>query len=219
MTIAQDTYVSFHYTLKDVEGNVIDSSEGKSPLSYIHGKGMLIQGLENALEGKTAREKFQVTIQPSDAYGEYNDRLVLDIPKNQFEDGSPIEIGMPFQAQMPDGTPVIVHIKNISGDTITVDGNHELAGKTLVFDVGIVEVRESTEEERNPHKCGGCGGCGDCGGTGHNHEGECGGRGEGGCSGCGGEGHNCDGECEGDCHEEGHRKGKCARECKRKDEH
>ncbi|MBD5413257.1 MAG: peptidylprolyl isomerase [Treponema sp.] len=185
MTITKDMYVSFHYTLKDVEGNIIDSSQGKNPLSYIHDSGMIIQGLEKALEGRIVGEKFTVTVSPQDAYGEYNDRLILSIPRDQFEDGSPIEVGMPFQAVMPNGTPVIVRIKEISGDTITVDGNHELAGKTLVFDIEIVEVRESTEEERNPPHCGGCGGCGGCG---NNCGEECGG--------------NCKGECDGNCKNE-----------------
>lgn len=186
MKITKDAMVSIHYTLHDAEGNELDSSSGKSPLQYVHGNGMLIPGLEAMLEGKEPGVKFKAVIEPAEAYGEYNDRLVVEVPREQFEEGAPIEVGMQFQAGTPDGQAVIVRVIEVTDKMVKVDGNHELAGKQLTFDVEVVDVREATEEElASMGGCGGCGGncgggCGGCGGD----EGESCGCG-GGCSGCG----------------------------------
>ncbi|MBQ5998963.1 MAG: peptidylprolyl isomerase [Treponema sp.] len=184
MKIAKDTMVSIHYTLHDSEGTELDSSVGKEPLQYVHGNGMLIPGLEKMLEGKEPGLKFKAVIEPKDAYGEYNDKLVVEIPREQFETGAPIEVGMKFQASTADGQVVIVRVIEVNEKNVKVDGNHELAGKQLTFDVEIIDVREATEEELA--SMGGCGGCG----------GHCGG----GCGSCGGEddgGCGCNGNCGG----------------------
>lgn len=169
MKIEKDKFVSINYTLKDENGIELDSS-GKEPLDYIHGNGMLISGLEKELEGKEPRDKFHVVVKAKDAYGEYNENLIAELPKNQFGDADSIEIGMAFQALSEDGTPFIVHVVNITDETVTIDGNHELAGKDLSFDVEIVNVRDATEEDFTRNCSCGCGGnCGGC---------------EGGCSSC-----------------------------------
>ncbi len=172
MKIEQNKWVSIHYTLKDDNGNILDSSVGKEPLGYLHGNGYLIFGLENELEGKNPGDKFTAVIQPKDGYGEYDERLIIDVPRTQFETNQPIEVGMQFQVMTNQG-PSIVKVVEVGDEKIKIDGNHELAGKTLHFDVEVVEVREPTEEELNPVGCGGgCGGCGGCG--------------DGGCDSCGG---------------------------------
>lgn len=178
MKITKDTMVSIHYTLHDAEGNELDSSSGKEPLQYVHGNGMLIPGLEEMLEGKEPGLKFKAVIEPKDAYGEYNDKLVVEVPREQFETGTPIEVGMKFQAGTADGQVVVVRVIDVNDKIVKVDGNHELAGKQLTFDVEIVDVREATDEELA--SMGGCGGCG----------GHCGGEDDGcgcngGCGGCG----------------------------------
>ncbi|MCR4580592.1 MAG: peptidylprolyl isomerase [Treponema sp.] len=176
MKIEKNKWVSIHYTLKDDDGNQLDSSVGKEPLGYLHGNGYLIFGLENELEGKNPGDKFTAVIQPKDGYGDYDPRLIVDVPRSQFETEMPIEVGMQFQAMTAQG-PSIVKVIEVGDDKIKIDGNHELAGKVLHFDVEVVEVRDATEEELNPRgcgggSCGGCGGgCGDCGGCG----GDCGG--------------------------------------------
>ena len=175
MKIEKNKFVSIHYTLTDADGNQLDSSVGKSPLGYVQGNGMLIPGLEAQLEGKEAGAKFQAVVQPADAYGEYNEQLIATLPKSQFDGVGDIEIGMAFQATGEDGMPFIVRVVNVTDDSVTIDGNHELAGKTLTFDVEVVEVRDSTEDDFNTG-CG-CGCGGDCGGCGD------GGCGEG-CVGC-----------------------------------
>lgn len=178
MKIEKDKMVAIHYTLTDKDGKVLDSSEGKTPLEYLHGNMMLISGLEAQLEGKEEGEKLHCVIEPKDAYGEFDPRLVVEVPKSQFDDGMPLEVGMAFQAQASNGGVMLVRIAKIEGDTVTVDGNHELAGQQLTFDVEVVGVRDATEDELNG-ACGcGCGCGGDCGG-------DCEGGCEGGCGGCG----------------------------------
>lgn len=190
MKIAQDKWVAIHYTLTGDDGKEIDSSIGSAPLGYVHGRGYLIPGMEAALEGKEPGEKFSTVIEPKDGYGEYDKELVMNVARNQF-DGE-VEVGMMFQVMTPQG-PAIVRAVEVGPDIVKIDGNHELAGKNLHFEVEVVEVRDATEEELNPRGCGGCGGgCGNCGGDGCDGDCNCG---DGGCGGdC-----NCgDGGC-GNC--------------------
>lgn len=165
MKVSKDKVVQIHYTLTDSNGIQLDSSEGKEPLEYIQGNNMLISGLEAKIEGTEAGEKFTVTIPAKEAYGEYDDRLLLEVPRKQFDYDGDIEIGMPFQAMSPNGGMMIVHVVNVTDENVTVDGNHELAGKDLTFDVEIVSVRDATQEELDAlvNGCGcGCGCEGDC---------------------------------------------------------
>ena len=167
MCIAKNRMVKIHYTLKDTDGVLIDSSSGLAPFEYLHGNGNLIPGLEAELEGKNPGDAFTVTVLPKDGYGEYDPKLHIEVPRDQFDTGSPLEVGMKFQAQTAGG-PMTVTVQNITDTTVTVDGNHELAGKTLVFDINVVDVREATDEELMPEVsgCGGScnGGCGGCSG-------------------------------------------------------
>ena len=181
MKIENDKWVEIHYTLKDDNGNQIDSSVGNEPLGYVHGRGYLISGLENLLAGHEPGDKFSARIEPKDGYGEYDERLIVEINRSQFEFDGEIEVGMPFQVMTPSGLS-IVHVTKVEGDKITVNGNHELAGKILNFDIEVVGVRDATEEELAPSSScgGGCGGCGGCGG------GDC-------SSGCGDCGSGCGG--------------------------
>lgn len=178
MNIAKDKMVQIHYTLTDDEGKTIDTSIGSEPLEYLHGNGNLIPGLEKELEGKAAGDKLAVVVPPAEGYGEYSDKYVVEVPRTQFDSSVPIEVGMRFQADTAAG-PMIVRVIKLTDDKVTVDGNHELAGKNLHFDVEVVSVRDATEEELTPKSCGGeCGSCGGCGGEG---EGSC----ESGSCGCG----------------------------------
>ena len=160
MIIEKNKVVAIEYTLKGEDNNVIDSSDNLGPLDYIHGYGNLIPGLEAELEGKKAGDSFSVTIAPADAYGERSDDLIMEVPRTNFEADAAIEVGMQFQAGHQ-----IVTVTKIEGDSVTIDGNHELAGKSLHFDVKIDSVREATDVEiaemMNPHGGCGCGGCGD----------------------------------------------------------
>lgn len=146
MQVSENKFVSIHYTLRNDAGEVIDSSAGRAPLSYLHGIGSIIPGLERALEGKTSGDHIDVSITPEGAYGERNEALVQAVPRSAFEGVEEIEPGMQFQAQTPAGSQILT-IVEVQDDQVVVDGNHPLAGKTLHFSVEIIEVREATEEE------------------------------------------------------------------------
>nr|WP_298250202.1 peptidylprolyl isomerase [uncultured Halomonas sp.] len=146
MQIAQNSVVAFHYTLTNDAGEVLDSSEGREPLTYLHGAGNIIPGLEKELEGRVAGDKLNATIAPAEGYGEKQDQLVQEVPRDAFQGVESIEPGMQFQAQT-EGGPLMVTVTQVGGDTVTVDGNHPLAGQTLNFDVEVASVREASDEE------------------------------------------------------------------------
>lgn len=159
MTIQANTVVSIHYTLTDDDGVQLDSSQGKEPLTYLHGAGNIIPGLEDALEGKKAGDSLKVAIQPAEAYGEYQDGLVQQVPRELFDQGQDLQPGMRFQAQTDNG-PMSVIITDVTDDSVSVDANHPLAGKTLHFDVSVETLRNATDEEvshGHPHSEDGCG--------------------------------------------------------------
>ena len=147
MQIAANKAVSIDYTLTNADGEVLDSSNGGAPLVYLQGAGNIIPGLEKALEGKQAGDAVNVTVEPAEAYGEFNAELIAVLGRNMFEGVDELEVGMQFHASGPDGSMQIVTIKALEGDEVTVDGNHPLAGEQLTFDVKVIEVREATEDE------------------------------------------------------------------------
>ncbi len=146
MQIGKNKVVGIDYKLTDGSGNLIDSSEHHGPLYYIQGTGSLIPGLEAALEGKNPGENLVVTIAAKDGYGEKNDSLCQQVPRAQFESAEGLEVGMQFEVETEQGE-LVVTVTKIEGDTITVDGNHPLAGMDLHFDVTVKEVREPSAEE------------------------------------------------------------------------
>ena len=146
MQVAPRTVVSIEYTLTDEDGGVIDTSNGGDPLSYVHGVGAIIPGLEAALHGRASGDRVAVTVEPSDGYGEHDPQLVQDVHRSQFPPDADLEVGMQFQASGPGGSRVVT-VVGVEGDRITLDGNHPLAGATLCFDVTVVAVRAATEQE------------------------------------------------------------------------
>jgi len=166
MQIADKTVVTIHYTLTDSEGKVLDSSqedENGEPLSYLQGAGMIVPGLEAALFGKSEGDRVKVSLPPEAGYGQRQESLVEKVPRDQFPAGD-LEIGMHFRAHGPHGGRVLTVVA-LDQDTVTVDGNHPLAGATLNFDVAVVSVRAATPQDLHgpdfdSHACGGCTGCG-----------------------------------------------------------
>ena len=148
MTITKDKVATIHYTLKDDQGTLIESSVGKEPLLYLHGTGNLITGLENALEGRKKGETVKVTVAPAEGYGDRDNELVEEVAKDEFESDEELEIGKEFQYDDEEGNVYHVRITAIGEQTITVDGNHPLAGKTLNFEVEIIDIRDATKEEK-----------------------------------------------------------------------
>ena len=147
MLIADQHVVAIDYTLTNEAGEVMDSSAGSEPLVYLHGAGNIIAGLENALTGKTVDDELEVSIEPENAYGEYNAELITTLGREMFEGVDQLEVGMQFHASAPDGGMQIVTIRDIDGEEVTIDGNHPLAGQQLNFKVKIISVRAASEEE------------------------------------------------------------------------
>lgn len=146
MNIAEQRVVSIHYEVKDEDGVVVDSSEGREPLVYLHGHKNIIPGLEKALDGLDVGEAFDVTVTPDEAYGDYQDGLVQSVPKDAFQGVEKVEEGMVFTAQTQGG-PLQVTVTQVEDETVTVDGNHPLAGKSLSFKGEVADVREASAEE------------------------------------------------------------------------
>ena len=145
-SIGKHSVVEIHYTLKNPEGEVMDSSAGGTPLMYLHGTQGLIPGLEKELDGKKVGDSSQAVIPPELAYGEADPALIHTIDKAMFRGVETIEPGMLFTAQGEQGQQHI-RVQSVDGDKVTIDGNHEMAGKTLHFDVEVLSVRDATEEE------------------------------------------------------------------------
>ena len=147
MSIKDNSAVSFHYSLTEDEGQQLDSSAGKEPLAYLHGAGNIIPGLENALTGKAVGDSMTVAVSAAEGYGEVQQELIQDVPRTSFQGVEQIEVGMQFEAQTGQGGTVPVTVTAVTDETVTVDGNHPLAGKNLNFDVSIEAVRDATAEE------------------------------------------------------------------------
>jgi FKBP-type peptidyl-prolyl cis-trans isomerase SlyD len=146
MQIADRCIASFHYTLTNDQGEVLDSSAGGEPLAYLHGAGNIVPGLERALAGHRAGDKFEVVVAPEEGYGAHDPRLVQVVPRGAFRGVAELKPGMRFRAESSSG-PMAVVITEVRGDDVTVDGNHPLAGATLHFAIEVTAVREATVEE------------------------------------------------------------------------
>ena len=190
MKITANAVVEFCYEL-EVDGQIVDQTTKERPLDYIHGTGGLLPKLEAHIEGMEPGSTFEITLSPADGYGEVNPDMIIDLPKSAFEvNGEVREVllvpgnTIPMLNSMGGVIPGVV--LEVSEDSVKMDLNHQMAGKTLHFTGEILTVREATEKELTEglhgefvHSCG-CGGC-------HGHDGDCGGC-EGGCGddcGCG----------------------------------
>ena len=147
MTITGQKVVSIHYTVADAGSEeVIDSSEGGEPMVYLHGAQNIIPGLEVALEGKVAGDQVSVTVAPADAYGEYSEDRVQEVPIEAFDQLENLEPGMVVTAQSGDGEINLI-VTEVGENTVTVDANHPLAGRSLAFEVRVESVRDASETE------------------------------------------------------------------------
>ena len=142
MTITKNKVAAIHYTLRDSNGNVLDSSQGRDPLYYLHGANNLIPGMEEGLEGRTKGDKLKLDVAPEKGYGKRDPQLVEEVPLKAFG-GQTIEVGMQFEAN--DGQ--VITVTEVGPETVTVDANHPLADQNLHFDVEVLDVRDATADE------------------------------------------------------------------------
>jgi len=146
MTIQDKKAVSFHYTLTNQDGEQIESTKDKEPMTYLHGAHNIIPGLEGAMSGRSAGDEFQVTIESADAYGEKNEANIQRISAKHFRFPKKLIPGQIVGLQTRKG-PVKVTVVKVGRFNVDVDANHPLAGQTLTFDVVISAVRDASEEE------------------------------------------------------------------------
>ena len=194
MKIEQNKVVEFCYEL-EVEGKIVDQTTKERPLDYIHGTGSLLPKLEAHIEGMEPGATFDVTLSPAEGYGEVEPERIIDLPKSAFEVNGEVREDLlvpgntiPMMNSMGGVIPGVV--VEVTADTVKMDLNHQMAGKTLHFKGEILTVREATEKELTEglhgeyvHSCG-CGGC-------HGHGGDCGGCEGGQCGDDHGEGCGC----------------------------
>src|SRR6202167_2679851 len=146
MSIAQNDLVALLNTPRTDAFEVLDHSAVGEPLTYLHGHGNLIPGLERELAGKNTGDRVQVKIAPADGYGEYDRALVQKVPRRALKGIADVRVGMRLQAQTADGARPVT-VTQLSGDMATLDDTHPLAGKSLNFDVEVAQVRAATAAE------------------------------------------------------------------------
>jgi FKBP-type peptidyl-prolyl cis-trans isomerase SlyD len=131
--------VSLDYTVKTPDGKLVETSKGSQPLKYIHGKKMMIPGLERELTGMKIGDEKHITIKPEDGYGKLNPNAVQEVPKEKVPPNA-LKVGAVLVGTDKNGSPMPMTVKEIKEKTVVMDLNHPLAGKTLVFDVKVIDV-------------------------------------------------------------------------------
>ena len=131
--------VKMEYTLTDKDGKLLDTNKGQEPLTYTHGEGQIIRGLEKALTGLHVGDQKHVVIPPEEAYGPVKPDAIIEIPKERIPPESQ-KVGAHLMARNQDGPPIPILVKEVKEKTVVLDANHPLAGKTLTFDVKIIGV-------------------------------------------------------------------------------
>ena len=155
-TITSGDTISVHYTGRLENEEVFDSSEGRAPLVFTVGAGQLIKGFDDAVIGMASGEKKTVTMLPEEAYGERREDHIVDFPKANIPPDLEPEIGMVVQMSDQSGRPIPVIVTEILDDVVKLDVNHPLAGKTLMFDIEIVETGLQPDCQTCSGDCGGC---------------------------------------------------------------
>jgi FKBP-type peptidyl-prolyl cis-trans isomerase SlyD len=147
--IQPNSHVTLEYELRDEDGDLLDASSEPDgePIRYVHGYGMLVPGLEAALGGLTAGDEREIVVPAENAYGEYDESLVLEIARSDLPDPSRVQVGDEFVAESPDGEELAVSVQAVNDDSVIVDANHPLAGMTLRYLVKVREVRDATDHE------------------------------------------------------------------------
>jgi FKBP-type peptidyl-prolyl cis-trans isomerase SlyD len=144
--IGDDKVVSFHYKLKDSDGTINENSQGGSPVVYLHGRDAIVPGLETQLKGKKSGEKFTATVPPEQGYGERNEAAVQRVPLKHLATRGPIEVGQMVVVNTREGGRQ-ARVLKVGHFNVDLDLNHPLAGKTLTFEIEVVDVRDATQEE------------------------------------------------------------------------
>lgn len=138
--VSKGKLVSLEYTLKLDDKNVLESNVGREPMTYTHGAQEIVPGLEKAIEGLAVGEKKHVTVKPVDGYGEIDPKAIQEVKKSQVPEKA-WKVGAELEAKSPDGQSMFLRVTEVKADTVVLDFNHPLAGKTLYFDVKVLDVK------------------------------------------------------------------------------
>ncbi len=140
--------ISFHYTLTNVEGEVIDTSrDSHDPFAYMEGTGQISPGLEKSMALLSVGDKRVIEVEAADAYGEHDAELIVEVPRSKIPNPEEVEVGDQFQATGPNDEMLLFRVIEVNGDQLKLDGNHPLAGEKLKFDVEVMQIRDATAEE------------------------------------------------------------------------
>jgi FKBP-type peptidyl-prolyl cis-trans isomerase SlyD len=137
--ISDGSVVRFEYTLSDENGQVLQSTKGKEPVSYTHGQNEIIPGLEKGLSEMSVNEQKSIRVTPDEAYGNVDPKGFKEVPKRDLPVNDP-QVGTPLTARGPQGEEVLIYIREVKPNSVILDFNHPLAGKTLNFDVKVLEI-------------------------------------------------------------------------------
>jgi FKBP-type peptidyl-prolyl cis-trans isomerase SlyD len=162
MRITNETTVTINYRLTDKEGTLIEETDADNPASYLHGLGMMLPGVEEALEGKAPGDKTRVELDAENAYGERLEELVITVPIDEFEEPEKLETESEIIVRNGE-EEIIMTISEIGDATVTLDGNHPYAGTDVIFEIEVVDVHKTTDEDVKhfSHDHGDCD-CGEC---------------------------------------------------------
>ena len=155
-TLSKDKVGIFHYTLTTTDGELIDSSDGRDPLPYLHGNGNIVSGLEREMEGKSVGDSFTTVVAPEEAYGllDESEDAYMEVGEERLPEGMEFQKGFPIHAELEDGTVVTFYMHDYADGVFTLTQNHPLAGVTLVFAIEVVGIRDASTaelEDGQPH--------------------------------------------------------------------
>ena len=146
MRVEKDNIITIHYTIKDENDEIVDSSLHEEPLEYLHGHSVMLPGLEKALAGKLEGDSIALWIEPAEGFGEKEADSIIELDRQDFEVGADIEPGMEFDVEDEDGEGIIT-VLSVDGDKVLADRNHPLAGKKLYVEAEIVHIKKAEDWE------------------------------------------------------------------------
>lgn len=158
LEVSDGMVVCLDYTLRLDSDEVVDSSENREPIEFVQGQGQIVPGLEKELYGLEVGQEETVVVEPAEGYGERNPEANQVVPRDAFQEGVDLEVGMPIQVSDGSGRTATAFVARVGDDSVKLDFNHPLAGETLHFAVEVVDVREPTADDLMG-ECGTCGGC------------------------------------------------------------
>lgn len=145
--VENNKVVQMSYSIFDRDGRLIEARSQENPIEFLVGHGQILKSLESKIIGLASGFSGKFNFPPVEAHGEYRKDLVVEMSLDQFPTEMNVEKGMKFESEGPEGQPIALHVIDISGDKVLVDGNHPLAGEELNFDITILDVREAATEE------------------------------------------------------------------------